>query len=193
MTDQMRYWLTRGAIALGIFVVGGLAGWIGRGAAHQGDVSRIAFYQDWRLACPADKEAKASCELASDIVDPKSGTKLAQLMMGQDATKTDKKEVLIVTVPLTVLIAPGVGLQFGSETQTYPYVTCVPSGCIAMVPVDDKLLASLASAKSMSLVVAAENGRTVPLPVSVQGYADAIKALNQTEARRHSWWRRLWS
>jgi hypothetical protein len=45
----------------------------------------------------------------------------------------------------------------------------------------------------MALVVTAQNGRTVSLPVSVKGYSDARKALNNIEARRHSWWRRLWS
>ncbi|HVU19883.1 MAG TPA: invasion associated locus B family protein [Rhizomicrobium sp.] len=190
MTDQMRNWLTRGAIALGVFIVGGLVGWIARGPGQDSGTPRIMLYQDWRLICPTDKEAKGSCTMMSELVDQKSGTRLAQLTIGSE----DEKPVLAIKVPLTVLLPAGVGLQFGSDTQTFPYQMCEPDGCIAFVPVDDKLRSSFDGAKSLSIVVtASQNGKTVALPMSVQGYGDAEKNRNLIEARRHSWWRRLWS
>jgi invasion protein IalB len=190
MTDQMRSWLTRGAMALVVFIVGALAGWAVRGSGEGGAVPSIRLYSDWRLICPAEKEEKLGCQLTSELIDQKSGTQLAQLSM----ERADGKQMLAIRVPLTVLIPAGVGLQFGTDTQTYQYSTCAPNGCLAFVPVDDKLLASFNNAKSVALVVtASQNGKSVALPMSVQGYAEATKALNNTEARRHSWWRRLWS
>jgi len=191
MNDQMRTWLTRGLIALGGLVVGLALGWIARGPGSGGDTSRMAFYNDWRLVCPADKEEKAACGMTADVVDPRSGTRLAQLALGSQPGKTD--EELVISVPLTVLVQPGVGLQIGSDTKTYPYQTCVATGCVRIVKVDDALLKSLDGASSAALVVTAQNGRSVSLPVSVKGYSDARKAFNNIEARRHSWWRRLWS
>jgi invasion protein IalB len=190
MTDQMRNWLTRGATALVIFIAGALAGWVVRGPGQSGAVPSIRLFDDWRLICPADKEQKAGCQLTSELVDQRSGTQLAQLSM----ERADGKELLAIRVPLTVLIPAGVGLQFGTDTQTYQYSTCAPNGCLAFVPVDDKLLASFNNAKSVALVVtASQNGKSVALPMSVRGYAEATKTLNNIEARRHSWWRRLWS
>jgi invasion protein IalB len=190
MTDQMRNWLTRGAFALVVFIVGAFAGWAVRGPGQSDAIPTIRLYNDWRLVCPADKEEKAACQLTSELVDQKSGTQLAELSM----ERTDGKEMLAIRVPLTVLIPAGVGLQFGTDTQTYQYSTCAPNGCLAFVPVDDKLLASFGNAKSVALVVtASQNGKSVALPMSIQGYADATKTLNNIEARRHSWWRRLWS
>jgi len=129
--------------------------------------------------------------MTADIIDPRSGTRLAQLALGSQPGKTD--EELVISVPLTVLVQPGVGLQIGSDTKTYPYQTCVATGCVSIVKVDDALLKSLDGASSAALVVTAQNGRSVSLPVSVKGYSDARKAFNNIEARRHSWWRRLWS
>jgi invasion protein IalB len=191
MNDQMRTWLTRIVFALVGLIVGAAAGWIGRGPGASADNARMVFYNDWRLICPADKEQKSSCGITSEVVDPRSGTKLAQLALGAQPGKTD--EELVISVPLTVLIPPGVGLQFGSNTKTYPYMTCVATGCITMIKVDDDLLKSFETASSMAIVVTAQNGRSVNLPVSVKGYNDARKAFNNIEARRHSWWRRLWS
>jgi invasion protein IalB len=85
----------------------------------------MAFYQDWRLICPSDKEEKAVCGMSSDVADPRTGTKLAQLSMGTQPNKTS--EEMVVSVPLTVLIQPGIGLQVGNDTKTYPYMTCIAS------------------------------------------------------------------
>jgi invasion protein IalB len=187
MNDQMRNLLPRIAMALGVFIVGALAGWFLHGSGSDGAAS-IRIYDDWRLVCPSDKEAKASCQLTSELIDPKSGTQLAQLALGSE----DGKQTLIVRVPLTVLIPAGVGVQFGTDTQTFQYGTCLPNGCLAFVPVDDKLRASFDNAKSLAvLVTASQNGKSVSLPMSIKGYAEASKALNNTEASRHSWWRRL--
>jgi invasion protein IalB len=191
MNDQMGTWLTRVLIALGGLVVGLALGWAARGPGSGGDTARMLFFNDWRMVCPADKDDKASCGMTADLVDPRSGTKLAQLALGSQPGKTE--EELVISVPLTVLIPPGVGLQIGSDTKTYPYQTCVSTGCVSIVKADDALLKSLDGASSMALVVTAQNGRSVNLPVSVKGYSDARKAFNNIEARRHSWWRRLWS
>src|SRR6185312_2074957 len=167
MNDQMRTWLTRGGIALGIFLVGMFAGYLAHGG--RSDVSRVSFYKDWRLACPADTEAKASCALASDVVEPKSGSRLAQITWGAEANKPDSR-VVVISVPLTVLIQPGLGLQIGDNTTTYKYATCLPSGCVATIPVDDKLATAMENATTLGLVVTSERGEPITLPVSIQGY-----------------------
>jgi invasion protein IalB len=187
MNDQMRALLPRIAMGLGVFIVGALVGWFVRGSGGDGAAS-IRVYDDWRVICPADKETKVSCQLTSELIDPKTGTQLAQLTMG----KEEGKDTLVVRVPLTVLIPAGVGIQFDSDTQTFQYATCAGNGCLAFVPMTDKLHASFDGAKSLAVVVtASQNGKSVSLPMSVKGFADASKALNNTEARRHSWWRRL--
>jgi invasion protein IalB len=190
MKDPMRTWLMRSAFALGFLALGVVAGWILRGPGLDSNVGRIMVYQDWRLACPKDSDDKASCQLATEFVDQRSGTPLAQLAL----ERLDGKRTMSIRVPLTVLIPAGVGLQFGSDTKTYQYATCSAIGCFAFAPADDKLMDSLDSASAISVVVTvSQNGKSAALPMSTRGYADAIKALNTIEARRHSWWRRLWS
>ena len=190
MTNSMSTWLARAAIALGFLVLGVIAGWVLRGPGLDSNVGRIMVFQDWRLACPKDSDTKATCQLATEFVDQRSGTPLAQLAL----ERLDGKQTMSIRVPLTVLIPAGVGLQFGSDTKTYQYATCSPIGCFAFVPADDKLMDALNSASSVSIVVTvSQNGKSAALPMSTRGYAEALKALNTIEARRHSWWRRLWS
>lgn len=186
----MRTWLMRVVIALVFLVLGAVLGWMLRGPGLGSDVGRIMVYQDWRLACPKDQDDKASCQLATEFVDQKSGTPLAQVALGRSSGKPE----MTIRVPLTVLIPAGVGLQFGSDTKTYQYATCAPLGCFAFVPVDDKLLDQFKSASTVSIVVTvSQNGKSAALPISLHGYSEGMKAFNTIEAKRHSWWRRLWS
>jgi len=191
MTDQTRTWLMRGVAALALLVVGGVAGWMMHGPGD--DVAKISFYKDWRLACPANTDQKGACELATDVVDQKSNQRIAQITVSRESDKSDAK-VMVVSVPLTVFIPAGLGVQIGkAAAQTYQYSTCIPSGCIVMVPVDDKMFAALSGAPSVTFSVQTDRGTTINIPVQMGGYDIASKRYTQNEAKRHSWWQRLWS
>jgi len=182
-------------IGAGVFVVAALLGWIGRGLlAGPPDVMTITAYDDWRLMCPSSKEKDASCRMTQDIVDTKSGQTVASLLVAKEIEK-DKSEstVMAISVPLNVLLEPGVGLKFGNEVKTYQYKTCTEGGCIAVVPYDDALQNSIEGASDAAISVARLDGKTVELPFSTKGFDAARKAFIHFDAKRSSWWWRLWS
>jgi invasion protein IalB len=184
----------KAAIWAGVFIVGALLGWIGRGVlAGPDDVPMVTVYQDWRLICPARKEKDVSCRMTQDILDSKSGQAIASLVFFKEIDK-DKKgsPVLAVSVPLNVYLEPGIGLKFGSEMKPYPYKTCTEGGCVALIPADDKLEASLGGDDAAALTVARLDGKAVDLPFSTKGFTKARKAFLNFDAKR-SWWWRLWS
>ena len=183
------------AIWAGVFIIGALLGWIGRGVlAGPPDVASVLVYQDWRLICPARKEKDVNCRMTQDIVDSKSGQAIASLVLFKEVAK-DKKEstVLGINVPLGVLLDPGVGLKFGNDVKTYAYKTCLEGGCLAVVPADAALEKSMTGTDDAAVNVARLDGKTVQLPFSTKGYADARKAFKNFDAKRSSWWWRLWS
>ncbi len=183
------------AIGAGVFVVGALLGWIGRGVlAGPADVPTMTVYDDWRLICPARKDKEANCRMSQEIADPRSGQPLASLVVLKEVDK-DKKEstVLAVSVPLNVLLEPGVGLKFGNDVKTYQYKTCLESGCIATVPFDESLEKLAMNSSDVAITVARLDGKSVQLPFSTKGFADARKAFKNFDSKRSSWWWRLWS
>lgn len=184
------------AIWVGIFIVAALLGWIGRGVlAGPPDVPSVLVYQDWRLTCPARKEKDVNCRMSQDIVDSKSGQSVASIVLFKEVAKDTKKEttLLAVNVPLGVLLDPGIGLKFGNDIKTYPYKTCLEGGCLATIPADEALQKTLAGTDDAAISVARLDGKTVQLPFSTKGFADARKAFKNFEAKRSSWWWRLWS
>jgi invasion protein IalB len=198
VVDNLQPVLTRAGIWLAVFVVGGLAGWIGRGVlAGPDDVPTMSVYQDWRLLCPATKAKDVSCEMSQDVIDTKSHQQIARLvLLQQKASDKDAKKstVLAVTVPLGVLLEPGIGLKIGdAQVQVFQYKTCTEEGCLTVIPVDKAMEKQIATAQDAGIAVAGRDGKAVELPFSTKGFADARRAFLNNDEKRASWWWRLWS
>jgi len=184
--------LKTAGILLGVLIVGGLGGWIGRGfLAGPADVPTMTVFGDWRLFCPARKDAAISCEMSQDLVDQKAGVRVGRFVLLKEK---DKSTIIAMTVPLQVLLEPGLGLKIGDDqVRVFQFKTCTEEGCLSVIPIDDKIEAALDKSNKFGVVVAQPNGKAVELPFSMKGYAVAYSAFLSNEAKRKSWWRRLWS
>ncbi|MDE2183221.1 MAG: invasion associated locus B family protein [Alphaproteobacteria bacterium] len=184
-------WAVKVSAFVGLFVVGAMAGWIGRGVlTGPADVATMSMYQDWRLLCPASKEKDVSCEMSQDVIDTKAHQPVARLVLLRDKSKAT---VLAVTVPLNVLLEPGLGLKLGGDqVRVFQYKTCTEEGCLSVIPIDAQMEKTLATVSDAGIAVAGRDGKAVELPFSTKGFAEARKAFLNNEAKRASWWRRVW-
>jgi invasion protein IalB len=179
-------------VTLAIFAVGGIAGWIGRGMlAGPPDVPTVSVYEDWRLLCPKNENKNISCEISQDVIDDKAGMRVARIVILKDK---DQNTVMAITVPLQVLLEPGMGLKLGNDqVRIFQYKTCTEEGCVSVTPLNNQLEEALAGAQNAGIVVAQPDGKAVELPFSMKGYGEVRKAFLNNEAKRKSWWWRLWS
>lgn len=184
-------WAIRVSAFAGLFVVGAIVGWIGRAQlTGPADVATMSVFQDWRLLCPASKEKDVSCEMSQDIVDTKAHQQVARLVLLRDKNKAT---VLAVTVPLNVLLEPGLGLKLGGDqVRVFQYKTCTEEGCLSVIPVDKQMEKTMMTVSDAGIAVAGRDGKAVELPFSMKGFAEARKAFLNNDAKRASWWRRVW-
>jgi len=175
-------------------LVGLLLGWMVRGVTtyniHQ---ASIASYDDWRVACPAAETKDTHCELSTDVVDKSQGTPNA-VARATITTDKDGKTVLGFVLPYGVALEAGMGLKIGKDpVKVYQYRTCNTVGCIATTPFDDALSASLKNADDASVMFAGLDGKPVSVPMSFKGYQKSLTAWKGADAKRNSWFWRLWS
>ena len=172
-------------------VLGLILGWAGRGLlTYPTSSATDTAFQDWRLVCPAAIQKDGSCQMTDDLLDSKSHQEVARLIMGKEKGAL----VLGITLPLGVSLEPGVGLVIGKDPmKIYAYRTCAQIGCVAVLPVDVKLLTSMQQAKDASIVFAGQDGKPIKLGFNMNGFADAQRAFNRNEVRRASWFWRMWS
>lgn len=176
-------------IAVLLLLLGLGLGWIARGIAlPTGTVPTIQYYGDWQLSCPAVGDDKQTCQIDQNVLEQKSGSEIAHLALG----RTTDGDTLVVTVPYNVLLAPGLGLQIGTaEPKGYAYRTCNQRGCIAVIKLDDKTLASLRSASNVKFILTGLDGKAVSFTISFKNFAKAYSQLSDAEAKRHSLLRRI--
>jgi len=179
-------------------LVGLLLGWMVRGVAtynvHQ---ASIATYDDWRVACPAAEataeNVAAHCELSTDVVDKSQGTPNA-VARATITTDKDGKQLIGFVLPYGVALEAGMGLKIGKDpVKVYQYRTCNAIGCIVTTPFDDALSKSLKGTDDVSVMFAGLDGKPVSVPMSFKGYDKSMSEWKSADAKRNSWFWRLWS
>jgi invasion protein IalB len=186
--------LTERLVIGGALLLAGLAlGWMVRGVStYNSKAGMVATYDDWRVACPGAEIKQAACELITDVVDKAQGNPVARVTITTDPK--DGKHLLGFTLPYGVALTAGMGLVVGKDpVRIYPYRTCNTVGCIAVTDFDDKLSDSIKAAPDARVMFASLDGKPVAVPLSLKGFKTALGVYNSAEAKRHSWFRRLWS
>lgn len=191
----MNLWLRRALILslpLMPLVLGILLGWMLHNLFEPaGSVGSVSLYKNWRVGCPALSQAKGACTMELPIADEQSGVTVANILVGHSPTGLKME----VTLPLEVLILPGMGIVVGNDKlRGYRFDTCTMAGCIASIPLDDSLMKSLENAQSARLLFAMPTSKKpVALNFPLDGFGDARRAFVRNDALRGSWWRRLWA
>lgn len=181
--------LVIGGVAL---LVGLLLGWMVRGVAtYNNNAAVLASYEDWRVTCPAASVEKTTCELSTDIMDKSQPNPVARVSL---TTGPDGKQLVGFHMPLGVALEAGMGLTLGKDpVKVIPYRTCNAIGCIATAPYDEKMAAALKGAPDATLAFATLEGKPIGLPLSMKGYSNGLSAMHSADAKRKSWFWRLWS
>ena len=184
----MNRWTERVLLGVVTLAVGLAAGWAVRGVvSYNPGAESMATYQDWRVGCQPATLKERTCEMQEDVLDGKNGSVVVRVAITSDKGKP----TLGLTLPLGVALPAGVGIVLGTDKPTvFGFRTCNSVGCIAVLPLDDKMLAALAAAKDGKVLVAGLDGKAVAIPISFKGYPEATRAYRGAEARRASWaWR----
>ncbi len=183
------------AIPAVLFLIGVVIGWAGHGLVSPPTrTTTIATFGGWTLTCPSYKEAKANCEMTTPVVDGPSKITVANIAVGKAAD--GMKVVINFPLQINLMLQSGLGLTIGSDAmRTYQYATCTVGGCMAIIPLDDKLHASMRSAKDAKLIFAVPTKDRKPVSMSfpLGAFAEADDAMTHEESIRQSWFWRIWS
>ena len=144
-------------------------------AAAQGAVK--AKYGDWEMRCemPAGA-AREQCALIQSIAaDDKPNVSLVVIIL---KTADAKARLLRVIAPLGVLIPAGLGLKIDTiDVGRAGFVRCLPTGCVAEVVMEDKLLDQLKTGKNATFIIFNTPEEGVGLPLVLDGFKQGFDAL----------------
>jgi invasion protein IalB len=134
-------------------------------------------FGDWEMRCETPPGAsREQCAIIQSVAaDDKPNMNLVVIVL---KTADGKSRLLRVIAPLGVLLPAGLGLNIdGSDKGRAGFVRCLPSGCVAEVVMDDKLLADLRTGKSATFIVFETPEQGTGIPLALAGFSDGFDRL----------------
>ena len=162
-------------VVLAALVVGMLGMAPARPAFGQGVAK--AKHGDWQVRCETPPGAeKEMCALIQSIVaDDRPNIGLVVIVL---KTADGKNRLLRVIAPLGVLLPSGLGLKIDNVDIGHAgFVRCQPSGCIAEVVMEDKLIDQFKTGKTAVFIISQTPEEGVGIPLQLAGFKDAFDEL----------------
>jgi invasion protein IalB len=144
-------------------------------AAAQGVVK--AKYGDWEMRCETPPgAARDQCALMQSVAaEDKPNVNLVVIVL---KTSDGKSKLLRVIAPLGVLLPSGLGLKVDqADIGRAGFVRCLPSGCIAEVVMEDKLLEQLRGGTTATFIIFQTPEEGIGIPLTLAGFKDGFDKL----------------
>ena len=163
------------ALATALLAAGSLAGPLGAPARAQGVVK--GKYGDWEMRCETPSGApKEQCALIQRIeAEDKPNVNLVVIVL---KTADGKSRLLRVVAPLGVLLPSGLGLKIdNADVGRAGFVRCLPTGCVAEVAMEDKLIDQLKAGTTATFIIFQTPEEGIGIPLTLTGFKDGYDKL----------------
>lgn len=129
----------------------------------------------WLVNC-ASLTGKTTCEAVQSLMIEKTGQLL--LSVSVRVPPGSKIGALMLHLPHGMFLPDGIALAIdGGAGQKQPVQMCDQKGCYVGMPIDDTLLKSLQTGKTLSISFKSLEKKDIMIPVSLGGFKEAYGKL----------------
>ncbi len=132
---------------------------------------------DWEMRCETPPGAsREQCALIQSIAaEDKPNVTLVVIIL---KTADGKARLLRVIAPLGVLLPAGLGLKVDqTDVGRAGFVRCLPSGCVAEVVMEDKLIEQMGAGKNATFIIFNTPEEGIGIPLELGGFRDGFSKL----------------
>ena len=165
------------AAAIGALLAVLLAATPGQAQDTRPDSTRETF-QDWVVQCVPSQDPAIDqlCETFQQIDHQQTSNRF--LLFSIRFEGGDPTPVAVIVAPFGLRLSDGVQIRTDETVvASYPFETCLPSGCVVVGPLDPPMVNALRSGTDLTVVVTARNGEGIGIPLSLDGFARAMDRL----------------
>lgn len=136
-------------------------------------------FGDWEMRCETPPGAqKEQCALIQSVAaEDRPNVNLVVIVL---KTADGKSRLLRVVAPLGVLLPSGLGLKVDqTDVGRAGFVRCLPTGCIAEVMMEDKLIDQLRNGTTATFIIFQTPEEGIGIPLTLAGFKDGFEKLPQ--------------
>ena len=134
-------------------------------------------FGDWDMRCetPAGATREQCAIIQSVAADDNPNVNLVVIVL---KTADGKSRLLRVIAPLGVLLPAGLGLKIDeTDVGRAGFVRCLPSGCVAEVVMEDKLIEQMSMGQSATFIIFNTPEEGIGIPLALAGFKDGFVKL----------------
>ncbi len=134
-------------------------------------------FGDWDMRCetPAGASREQCAIIQSVAAEDKPNVNLVVIVL---KTADGKSRLLRVIAPLGVLLPAGLGLKLDeTDVGRAGFVRCLPSGCVAEVVMDDKLVEQMSAGQTATFIIFNTPEEGIGIPLALAGFKDGFGKL----------------
>ena len=153
----------------------GMAVLLATGTANALDTGQR--FTDWTVRCETEENQQQRCVIYQTLVNQENEQPVVQFTVGY-LGKDGNQPAAIMMVPLGVALKAGVQMQIDdNKAMRVPFDHCIPTGCVAGVPLDQQLIASMKRGRVSKVTIRDITGRTASFDISLSGFTAGFNAL----------------
>ena len=142
----------------------------------------VEQFKDWIKECEKLKDPEGKevdlCQISQTLINKEINQPMLKVAAGYVPGKKDA--VMIITLPLGVVLPPGVQLTVGEgKAARVPITTCLPQGCQAGAQLDKEFTERLKKGDKMIVTFIGPDGKQVNAPISLSGFTAALESIKK--------------
>lgn len=129
------------------------------------------IYQDWRLTCNMRDKAP-TCAISQDQTQQNG----QRLLAVEIQMRADGSAIATLLLPFGIVLGSGITPNVDDQPPLKPvgFRTCLPTGCIAQLPIDSATLVKLRAGSRLNLKVIGDPDKALSFQVSLHGLSAAL-------------------
>lgn len=143
-------------------------------------------YRDWLVVCSQNDGGKEPLQGECVVHQQQVRKETEQRILAVEVRREGGLWMATLALPFGLSLQPGVRLQFDDAPPSgaYPFITCLPSGCLVHIKIDEAQVAALQTGKLLKLITVAAGGEETIFTVPLGGFAEASQRLVSLQ---HQW------
>ena len=126
----------------------------------------------WVKICNTDPQAQKELCLITQELRTNQGQFLASVAIRE--TPGEGRKTLLASVPVGMLIRPGVQLQIdGGDAQPAPFTICFPNACYAELAIDDAFITKMKAGGKLQVTTLNQQAKPVRFDMTLIGFTSA--------------------
>ena len=136
-------------------------------------------FKDWLVDCEKQPDqTEEICFITQTVVVKENDKPVLHVRIGYVPDEQgQRRPAALMVLPLGVYLPSGIGFKIDDgKLGRVQYERCIPTGCVAPFPLDDKIISEFKRGNKME-VRFHDGFNTIPVPVSLQGFTAGFNAL----------------